>query len=422
MIRIGLVGPADSMKLIKNVAKDLPEGFSLSEYSYKGLEDLQNLEGFCRDVDSLLFSGPAPYYWVKERFDPGIPMMHIPRNGTCIYKVLFNILRNKGDFSYLSFDTIARKDILEALEELSIPYKEIKTLEYEGLISFEEVTQFHLDNLKQNENTLIITGISGPYKALTSMGIMAYRIHPTNPIIRSSLEKAILYGESETHKESQIALVIIRANQPKPEEENQFDYSYQKQLLDLYQLLLDYSDTIQATALKTGDNEFMLVATRGSLNNTPCISKSLPQYIQANTSLLVSMGIGYGKTARIAKNHARMAVSLSKKNNGYCCYMVTDEGEVIEPQIKRTVNGSNLNQLAKELEISVESLSSIKQALRRLGKSEITSKELSLSLNLSERSARRILSHLEAVGAARVIGNQSIFKKGRPRSVYKVLL
>lgn len=421
MIKVGIIGPSDSLDVIRAVARDFHKKCTFIEYVYGRFDELNNLKDFSNDVDALLFSGQAPYFWVSERENIEKPMTYIPRNGTCLYRTFFDIFKKKQSFAHLSCDTVSKRDVVEVLEDLNISAEEVNSLEYKSLKSYKEIIDFHLQNYSSNNLTIAITCLNGVYQALIQQKIPTYRVFPTKSIIRTYLEKAVLLAENTLIKEGQIALIIIRAEDHRKTPVGYFNYNLQQKLLDLHQTLLSLSEEIQATTLKTGDNEFMLVATRGSLDSAQT-SFSLLQNIKSSTPLSVFIGIGFGKTARLAEKNARTALHFSYENKGECFFIVNDDGNVMSPVIESNKKVNNLNELAKNLDISVESLSNFKMALRRIGKNEITPKELSEALNLSERSARRILSHLEINGAAEIIGNQSLYNKGRPRHIYRILI
>lgn len=129
----------------------------------------------------------------------------------------------------------------------------------------------------------------------------------------------------------------------------------------------------------------------------------------------------------MAEANARQAVRLSKENGSDCSFLVTEEGKMIGPmrtnRLKaETIQDFNLEEQAKKLNMNAVNLNKLKTSLRLLGKKEITPKELSTCMNVSQRSARRILAQLEEKGAARIVGIKSMSGKGRPRLVYQVLI
>lgn len=103
-IKMGIIGPADSLEIIKNIVEDFNNNASIYFKPYQNFEELSDIRKFCEEnfLDVLLFSGQAPYYWVKERENIEIPMLYIPRNGTCLYRTLFNIQLDKVDFDKVS--------------------------------------------------------------------------------------------------------------------------------------------------------------------------------------------------------------------------------------------------------------------------------------------------------------------------------
>lgn len=428
-IRMGVIGPKDSIELIRSVAEEYNGEFTIIEKVYESYEELESLKSFYRDLDTLLFSGQAPYFWVKTRENPDIPMVYIPRNGTCLYRVLFDLYRDKVDVSALSFDTISKAHIEETYKELKLPLCEVNTIDYDRYLPYEEIIDYHVKLWKSKKTKAAVTCLQKPYEELSRLGILTYRIFPTRSIIRQALEKALLYGESARLKETQMALILVRAEDVNEMLHERSNYQVQRLMLDLQQILLDYSEQNQASIVKTGDTEFMLVTTRGSLEESTNLFSGSPllKSIRANSPLRVTVGIGFGRTARIAESNARTALSLSAREGGNCCFLIAEEGKVIGPMRSETSSCSgelemDLEDLAKKLNMSILNLRKIKSALRHINKTGITPQELGAAMNLSERSARRILSQMEKKGAARIVGNRALYDKGRPRLIYKVLI
>jgi len=428
-IRIGVVGPKDSIELIRSVGKEYDGELTIVEKVYESYEELESLKGFYQDLDTLLFSGQTPYFWVKTRENPDIPMVYIPRNGTCLYRALFDLYRDKVDVSALSFDTISKSHIEETYNELKLPLSEVNTIDYDRYLPYDEIIDYHVKLWKSKKTKAAVTCLQKPYEDLSRMGLLTYRIYPTRSIIRQALEKALLCGESARLKETQMALILVRAEDINDMLHERSNYQVQRLMLDLQQVLLDYSEQNQASVVKTGDTEFMLVTTRGSLEESTSLFSGSPllKSIRANSPLRVTVGIGFGRTARMAESNARTALSLSARDGGNCCFLITDEGRVLGPLRPEVSPCSgdfdmDLEELAKKLNMNILNLRKIKSALRHINKTGITPQELGAAMNLSERSARRILAQMEKKGAAEIMGNKALFDKGRPRLIYKVLI
>jgi predicted ArsR family transcriptional regulator len=58
--------------------------------------------------------------------------------------------------------------------------------------------------------------------------------------------------------------------------------------------------------------------------------------------------------------------------------------------------------------------------LAKRGSTRITAHELAQYLHILLRSARRILSTLEAHGMATIVGEVTSYQRGRPRKIYDV--
>ncbi|MFJ7936285.1 hypothetical protein [Sporosarcina sp. NPDC096371] len=64
----------------------------------------------------------------------------------------------------------------------------------------------------------------------------------------------------------------------------------------------------------------------------------------------------------------------------------------------------------------------MKSIIKKRAREEISASELAQFMQITTRSARRILSELEGDGLAHVMAEESPLMAGRPRKVYKLLL
>ncbi len=428
-VRLGVVGPEDSMIFLRDVLREFEERFTVAEKVYKTFEDLYDITDMAQNCDVLLYSGQAPYYWIKSHIDLDITSIYIPRNGTSLYKVLFDVYRDGIDVSALSFDTINQRDIEETYKELSLPLKKVRTMAYDKYLPHDKLVNYHYGLWREGKTRGAVTCINKSYEEMKRLGMPAYRIYPTISSARQSLEMAMIHGKSARLEEVQMALILIRVEDVDDILYESSNHRLQIQLLELYQIILGYGDETSATVTRTKDSEFMIITTRGRLEESTEVYLGSPllRLIKANTRLKITVGIGFGRTAKMAEANARQATKLSKEHGSDCCFLVTEEGRIIGPMradLSKTMAlpDYNLEEQAKKLNMNVVNLNKLKASLRWLGKNEVTPKELSTYMNISQRSARRILAQLEEKGAAQIVGNKSMSGKGRPRRVYKILI
>ena len=81
-----------------------------------------------------------------------------------------------------------------------------------------------------------------------------------------------------------------------------------------------------------------------------------------------------------------------------------------------------LSKLADRLSISPLYLSKISAVLSQRGVDTLSAEELAYFLNVTSRSASRILSKLEAGGLAVVQYHRQLNLRGRPAKIYKIYL
>lgn len=432
MVRVGLIGALDSVKAICEVSKEYSEVATFKAYTYDCKEDtLEIVKMHLNEFDAILLSGRVPYNIATSQMEFDKPIVYVPHNGSCIYRTLWDIKSSKLSLEQVSFDTINEQEIREIYKELGIDDRSISVFEYDGDIDYEILADFHKAQYAEHPNHVAVTCLLRTHDILKEMGIPVFRVNLTKSLIRQVVETAIYEANSMILKANQIAVVILDIDDFKKHISSySSEYEIKKLKLRFHELLLDYAKIVEGSVFNLGTDKFLLFTTGGALEaqeNT--VERQLfVDKVAYNLGISVSMGIGYGKTAYEAEIHAKIGVKHAKACGGNCIFVVDRLKNITGPLSKAKnisysyqTNNSENNLIATQTGLSVKNIQKIQSIISKNG-DRMTSKELSFYLNMTERSARRILTKLNESGYAQIFGEENSNSKGRPRIIYQITL
>ncbi|PLR82527.1 hypothetical protein CVD25_14390 [Bacillus canaveralius] len=429
-IRVGVIGPNDSIEIVKNAAEEF-EKIEIYPYPYVKVEEtnqiiLQNRE----HVDQWIFSGQAPYYYA---FSNGLISedegSYPPLNGNSLYKTLLEAqIKEQKIFKRISLDTIQEHEI-EAIHD-SISPLEILPFPYTGYMPAQDIIDYHVNLYRKGEVDIAITCIQTVYASLNNLAIPCYRVIPDIPSIRLILQILKERGESFWYRKAQIAILGIEMFQSSSEEQF-YSYKMKHQELELKRILLTYAELINGSFVQIGDEDFFIYTTRGELE-LQLKDHSLINLIKEShlhSRLNIRIGIGYGITALEAEQNARKAIQYARNQENPAVVLVDEDKKVtenvsMEQQLSYYVRqqGSDWEEKLKDAHISPTVISRIQSLSYHYKKNHITSQELAQWLKSTERNARRILSELERLKLVRICGEEQSGQKGRPRKIYELKL
>ncbi|MCG7342673.1 transcriptional regulator [Sporosarcina sp. ACRSL] len=430
-IKVVTVGPEDVNELVLTVGKEYPEITLLSAPYNHELETVDVVKETEHNADIYLFAGTIPYHIAKNYQITDKPMVFIPLSGTALYRTLFKIVTetefNPIDSPFqFSIDTFNKDEVEECLDELEFNPDELFLSTDQNA---EELVQFHYQLWSENKIDIAITCVKSVYEALTDLGVLVYRVIPTKSTIRSSLQKVKLEGKALRNSTTQIAVGILHFN-------NVFtstqlaDYKTKRKKVALQNLLIDFGEEAQAIFDWSDRDEVRFITTRGAIENVTQKYKKMPllNEIAMKTDIESSLGVGFGHTANEAEINAREALVKAQLNKLHC-FVVDVEGTVYGPIGQETQLQYSLRSddpyrinLAKLAGLSIATINKLFSFCENFGSKNITAIDLANGLDLTIRSARRILNILERNNLAVIAGEEQPIHRGRPRHLYNILL
>lgn len=423
-IKVGLIGPEDSVKLMVEMGREHPN-LTFLPFCYRNVQEMTAHIEAERAVDYWLFSGPVPYEYVVQR---GMLTeecaLYTPLIGSSLTSTLLKAVIHRGlKLARISFDTYKESEIAEVFTELGIEPEHFDVLPFHGYLETEKLVAFHRDCYEQRTADYAITCIQSVYQQLQQEGVPVLRVVPTRMIIRQTM--ALLQQKIATahYIHSSIAVVAVEFAWQSSEPEATYSYKFRQQQLAFEEKLLAYAETVDGSLIRTGDVSFFIFTTRGVLDDRAQAGHSMGRWLEelyAETQLKAYAGIGYGQTVFTAEKNSRLALQFAKQYEPLHAFLATEEGEVRGPLTATGDAGTDVTFALRNDEQTSPQWMRVQAYLRKYGKSDVTANELATWLRVTTRNARRILVELEQAGLARVVGEERPGPKGRPRKVYRV--
>ncbi|KAB2336651.1 hypothetical protein F7731_09830 [Cytobacillus depressus] len=430
-IRIGVIGPKDSVNQIMKTGAQMEE-LELIPFFYENIEETQGIILNNQDrIDQWFFSGQAPYYYALAKgYMTKEAGSYIPLNGSSLLSTLLESFVKEGKIIYrFSLDSIQQDEMEKACGFFNHQDFTIYTNPYHGYMPAEKMIEFHKELYEKGQTDVAITCLNAVYTKLKELGIPAFRVAHSELAIQRGLDFLIARGRASWYRQSQLVILGVEVIYPSAVQEGyNMPFKLKHQELDLMRILLHFVEEINGSLAKMGNGLFFIYTTRGDLDylQKQRELQALIDEIRINSELPVRIGIGYGYTVLEAEQHVRIAFEQVRTYNEPVIIAVNENKEITEVigQNKQltfqTRNlGTRWEELFKDANISSAHVMKIKSFAHHHRQTDITAQELARWLKSTERNARRILSEMEQIGLANVIGEEST-GRGRPRKVYEL--
>ena len=429
---VGIIGPVDLVNQSIEVA-DKYNSINAIGIPYKDEREVESkVKEWENKVDAFLFTGYLPYYHVIEKQITDKQLFYYPILGTALYKVLFKMkVHDNINISKISIDTLTQQQIKEVYEDLEVFYDGLYVNNVHlSKYSREQYVEYHKKLYEKGKTEAAVTSVNSVYEDLKKYGIPAYKVTPTKFTMEQTFKLIVEANETRVAENNQIIVIIIDIKEYSLSWENLSIIEKREKRLALYQELLNYSRQYQASVFSsTEGDEFILLITKGIFQEYTNFYESIPivNEIQEKFSMSISMGIGMGVNALEAEENARKALAFSKERKDSAAYMVNQDKVVLGPigtsrnlEFQLRSQDKNLLKWSEKTNISVANLTKIQNLLAKKQTNCITSSDIQQGLNVTLRTANRIMNKLVAGGAAIEIGIEQSGDRGRPRRVYKI--
>lgn len=431
---IGVIGPADSVRLALAVAADDGLAESVMGRPYSSPDEAPSV---ARDLDQicqvLLFTGRYPYAQSDRRDELTAATRHVPHAGADLYAVIVRLLREHGHMPRVSIDTIEPRILAEAFEdldlELPVHHIPLEVADEPGALrSTEDLVAFHKERFLGGDVDVCLTCVAAVYEKLRAAGVAAVRITHSKSVLREALRQAHLTERLAITQAMEPAAVLISLPRPRSDaSDDSGPYDAQRRRLRAREAVLDIAERLEGRLADVDDDTSMVYTSRGTIEGAlerishghdgPLSLERLPAGVQ--------VGVGLGRTVASAEENARLALAMGHRDG--TLHVGLPDGEVLQVGRGRPATSYRLREthpaalkVAEELGIGPLALTRLTRALQQVDASAVTAAELARAYGIEVRSARRLITALQRAGIATQLGRQGGPGAGRPQTVYRI--
>lgn len=427
-IKVGVIGSEAIVSRVLRVLKSFPTFRPLARIARDEGEAIRAAEELGTDVEALVLSGALSHRAVKLRTALKVPAFYVPLNGAGLYKAMFAALRAGKLEDGISVDSLTKAMVARTLADLGLAHA--KTVVYDGpaYASSDKLVEFHRRLADSGECAMAFTGVEQAAEQLTWLSIPNEWILPSDQDIIVTLERALLSTESRRSKESQIVVGIINVDDfGKLAMKRASEHEVQKLKLDIHRMALHYAELLDGYLTPLGGDEYLFFTTRGIFERETGGYKTIPlsKDVYQSYGLSLSVGIGFGTSANDAGTNARNALRKAKEAGGNACFIIREDATLIGPlemadpvQAILAPTDAALIRQAEEAGMTGAYLSRLLQHMAKFKKYEYKVHELASLLDITTRSAHRLLNQWIDGGLVDIAGFEKV-PKGRPRQIYR---
>ncbi|MCC0639514.1 MULTISPECIES: hypothetical protein [unclassified Clostridioides] len=430
---------ADNFKQALEELKDICE---ITYIELKGENPFSNLPNIYNEqvdnFDGFVCSGLIPYSELIINIeDIKVPLSFLKLDERDFYKYLFKLLNSKREIDFTkSFIDFLREDnnyydIYSLIDSKNCPYTirdfNIPQPVYDFKKLNDKLLEIHLDLLKNNKINLSITRNYIINCELNRLGYDCIYMVPSTESILNTFKSVINEITLKNLDKNKSATCIVTINSS---EYINDDLIFKNDEIQnqIYNTILNSlsRNGFYGVQVKKNDMKIEIHTTKEMLNN---MTKDYTEFFISEDlkeiKYSLNIGWGIGNTNIHAEQNARQANSKSASLGGNCTFIVNDTNNIIGP-LYSNKNSNDLeessiaNKVASFIPLSNVNVSKIMSMINDRNSNNVSAEILSDYMNITLRSANRILSILYKAGIATIVNTKLDNQRGRPRKIYKV--
>lgn len=426
-MKIAIVGSKDSVNKVYNIAKKNYKDYKFTPFEVSNTDDCKDILTYCeKKTDGIILTGLGFVKIINQLNGLSKPYELISRDGTSIMKAFWNIKNLDATPRNIAIDVVDKNLVNDICNEINIQFNKIFEYPHKAHKKETVYKEEYVELWNEDKIDLVITGYGWIYEELKKQNINVLRLEITNPLIRNSIESLINKIQKNNIKKSQIAIQLVDISLKN--DSDRYQYNILKKIVFVESKLIDYISLLQGTMFRSGHNQFKIISTRGAIENDIAQKKFLNILKKLKSKKIkVHSGVGFGNTEFEADFNSRIALDKAKNFHEYTFYIVDDEKNIFGPignketlHYKSLITDNTINDISKQIGISTTYLSKIHYLMENTNTEYLNSKNLAELLNITKRSARRILNKLKEAGYAEIVSSTQTKSVGRPTNIFKV--
>ncbi len=398
-------------------------------YLYETLEDVPRLfRQIPDDIIGVLTSGSFPAQVIRNTFPHTQKIiMSFNTDDAALCQLIIRLLteNRRLDFTRIYADLIEMfgMDLHTYLtQDFSIPLsmttkRLVRNKTAEELFRIESVQyEKHLNLWKSGRADVCITRFSSLVEPLKKAGVRVYFPYPSLGYLRKICQSLLRELEYRRLQENAPSIILIALEQ-------HYVPGHDYHLLTMQTALMDFIGTdVQDYFLRQTETGFEILTSRKLMARITEDFRvcGIRSHLRLSVSTPFFIGYGLGNNMQNARTNARHALETAMAQELDCSFVRDEQGMSIGPLAIRETRRPNRNNPAKP-QVAPGKVQEVLTIIRNTPDQQITSKELAEQLQITKRSANRILTAMEEDHILKVSGTRSNFSKGRPERIFIII-
>ncbi len=429
MYSVGVFTTERSLRHIMRIDQEMQDQSNITYLPYSSPEHLKYLYEQNSDrFDGFLFTGSYPYNVLRKEFDTlNKPHAHCNVSDRDYYKLIAQmaIQQPNLDFSRVYFDrpeipvdfyNIFFKEDVPLLGTAPIDWNTMAATDW-----YSPLKDYYLSVWNSGKVDLLVTRFGSMNDYFHQHQIKFRYLAPSPESMLETFHGLLMQLQASEMHDSSACLGLVRSPKPLSDEQHgalEIQLQNCNKRFSMPFLIYEHGDHFELTANVS-------VLKDISQQYTVC---PVTAFLESRLDFNICIGWGCSSNVIDAHRNAQRAVKEALLCKSSSAFIVMDDNRIIGPlSSPRRIDYSDapsqpLAKLADRLSISPLYLSKISAVLSQRGDDTLSAEELAYFLNVTSRSASRILSKLEAGGLAAVQYHRQLNLRGRPAKIYKIYL
>lgn len=428
MYSIGILTNEQSLRQIMQIDAEMRQCANITYLPYTSPEHLKFLYEQNGDkFDALLFSGSCPYNVIRKQFPAvdEIPHAYFNISDRDYYKLVAQLaVQNPGlDFSRVYFDrpefSVDFYSIFQRVDQPLLGTAPIDWASVDAADWYKPLQQYYKALWDSGTVDLLVTRFASMETYFREHQIRHHYLMPAPESMEETFRGLIVQLDAASAKDNAACIGLIYSTQALSADQQKAFYNRIQacnRQLGMPFLIYEQNDRYEITV-----NQSVLKDLTQQYTTCPVTT-----YLEGGLPFPIYVGWGCAGNVIDAHRNAQRAVKEAAMCKSSAAFIAIDDNVMIGPlSSSRRIIYSDapsdvLTKLGKQVGITPLYLSKILSVLTKKGGSTLSSEELAFFLNITTRSASRILSKLEVGGLATVQYSRQINLRGRPAKIYKI--
>lgn len=428
-MKIGVLGPQASCEIIEKELRCIDPSQEVRCYVREQVsacaEILPECEQWC---DAILFTGRAVEGYVKRNAEIHKPFTCVIRSSVGMAGAFLQMQKQGLEFDSFSIDIVEPQVIEDVLDAFEIQAKNIYSYPDQEDTDENNYLRWHRELHREGKTAVALTSFRWVYACLRQQGFPAIYLGPTRATTRLALEQLKKDMAINRAESAQIAAEVLRLGNTHVLEENYYSGMMTKTEID--KSVICYTKELQAVMFQEGRWGYIIYANAGVLRNrrSQQLLLKLQEEIQGR-GLRLDAGIGVGDTAYRAEINARKALRYTMEHSGGQIYSIDENGVLSGPLFRENTlryqlisSDHRLQELAEKTGLSGAAILKLRAIIETRQSDIFDAHELADCLEVTSRSARRIMNRLIEAGCGEVYAMDASNPRGRPKALIRIHL